>query len=118
LISEYSKFKKSSFKEFRKGLPEWTTLCEWVLASVVLGHVVWFGMHSSAGIPALRNGQYVIESRGQVLRMISESEYFSLRTALVRMFSSLIIYFYFMPTIYWWSKTKRASGRTTEDPSE
>lgn len=90
------------YKGFARGMPNWVAPCEWVLALVALAHFVWFGIHSGFGVPAIKEGQYVLEARGQVLKALSQAEYLTLRGSEVRMFAAMMISFYFVPMMYWW----------------
>jgi hypothetical protein len=103
-ILEYPNSRSPTFfyNEFAKGMPKWVAPCEWILALIALVQVIWFAMHSGLGVPALQDGQYVIESHGQVLKVISAAEYLALKEAGLRMFAAMLVSFYFVPMMYWW----------------
>jgi hypothetical protein len=102
-ILEYPNSRSPTFfyKEFANGMPKWVTPCEWILALIALMQIIWFALHSGLGVPAFQDGQYVIESRGQVLKVISEAEYLALKGAGLRMFAAMLVSLYFVPMMYW-----------------
>ena len=102
-ILEYPNSRSPTFfyKEFANGMPKWVTPCEWILALIALMQIIWFALHSGLGVPAFQDGQYVIESRGQVLKVISDAEYLALKGAGLRMFAAMLVSLYFVPMMYW-----------------
>jgi hypothetical protein len=109
-ILEYPNSRSPTFfyNEFARGMPKWVAPCEWILALVALAQVIWFALHSGLGVPAHQEAQYVIESHGHVLKVISEAEYLALEEAGLRMFAAMLVSFYFVPMMYW---SFRPSGR-------
>lgn len=103
-VLEYPESRAPSFfyQGFARGMPRWVSPCEWILALIALTQVIWFALQSGPGVPAVQDGQYVIESRGQILRVISEAEYLGLKEAALRMFSAMMVSFYYVPMAYWW----------------
>jgi hypothetical protein len=95
------------YSGFARGMPNWVAPCEKMLALIALAHFIWFGVHSGLGFPAIQDGQYVLESRSQVLRVLSQAEYFSLKEAWLRLLASMMISFYFVPMMYWWFRRSR-----------
>ncbi len=102
-ILEYPSSRSPTFfyKEFANGMPKWVAPCEWILALIALMQIFWFAFHSGLGVTAFQDGQYVIESRGQVLKVISEAEYLTLKGAGLRMFAAMLVSLYFVPMTYW-----------------
>jgi hypothetical protein len=103
-VLEYPRSRARSFlyQGFARGMPRWVAWCEWILALIALTQVIWFALHSGWGVPAVQEGQYVIESHGKILRVISEAEYLALKEAGLRMFSAMMVSFYYVPMAYWW----------------
>lgn len=108
---EYPRSKNPFFfyMGFARGMPGWVAPCEWLLALFALSQVVWFALHSGLGVPSFQDGQYVIESRGQVLKVISRAEYLALKEAGLRMIAAMMASFYFVPVMYWWFHGQGAS---------
>jgi hypothetical protein len=101
-ILEYPASRSYRLKAFKRQLPTWFAPSSNLLWLVVLGHFLWFAAHSGAGVPGTKDGQYVIITRGKVLKILSQTEYCELKGAETRMFLSLVISIYFVPMIYWW----------------
>jgi len=59
-------------------------------------------MHAGLGVPAIVDGQYVLDSRGRILKALTQAEYFTLKEGELRASASMMIYFYFVPMMYWW----------------
>ena len=91
-----------SLKGFARGMPNWVAPCYWILLLITIVHFVWFTMHSGGGVPAIQDGQYVLEARGQILRVLTQAEYVKLSAAGARLFATVMISCYFVPTMYWW----------------
>ena len=89
-------------KRIEQGMPRWFKSCSIFLMLLCVGHFVWFGVHSGMGVPEIMDGQYVIDARGHILKVLTRSEYLALKQAELRMFATLMITFYFMPMMYWW----------------
>jgi len=91
-----------SLKGFARGMPNWVAPCSWLFLLVAVAHFVWFAAHSGWGAPEILEGQYVLDARGHVLKVLTQQEYLKLRGAEARAVATLLIYFYFTPTTYWW----------------
>ena len=52
--------------------------------------------------PEIINGQYVLNNHGQIVRVLTRYEYLRLKGAELRLFASGWMFFYFVPTMYWW----------------
>jgi hypothetical protein len=98
------------FDGISKGLPKWAEPFGILLTLVVVAHFVWFGLHSGFGVPAIEDGQYVVESRSHILRTLSKTEYLALAGAELRMMASMVIAFYSVPTIYWWFRVQKIAN--------
>ena len=105
-ILEYPESKALTFfwKGFARGMPRWVVPCAGLLWLTAIAHFVWFASHSGWGSPAILEGQYVLDARGHVLRLLTKAEYFALEEAQLRAVASLMISCYFVPMMYWWSR--------------
>jgi hypothetical protein len=54
------------------------------------------------GVPAIVDGQYVLDNHGRILKVLTRTEYLTLTAAALRGFASFMISFYFAPVAYWW----------------
>jgi len=87
---------------FTRALPRAVRAVSWVLAAFFIAQLVLLFFVDGAGVAAILDGQYVIEARGTVLKVISEAEYFRAKAFELRFISSLWIYMFFAPGAYWW----------------
>ena len=71
-----------------------------VIAAVT--QAAWNFWRIKHGVPAVIDGQYVLESNGKVLQVISRSEYFSVLEGEVRAVAFGLLCLYFLPLVYWW----------------
>ncbi len=85
-----------------KGLPVWASLCNYLLVLTVVAHFVWYHSQGGSGVPAIMDGQYVLDSHGRILKVLTQAEYVTLKEALLRIFATLMSTCYFMPMMYWW----------------
>jgi len=69
---------------------------------VALAHFVWCVVHYGWGAPEIVDGQYVLDSRGRILKVLTQAEYLKLRAVGARAIATILIYFYFTPMMYWW----------------
>ncbi len=101
---EYPASRKPTFflKGFARGLPSWVAPCSGLLSLIGIAHLVWFAVHSGWGVPTILDGQYVLDTRGQILKVLTEAEYLTLKKAELRMFAAMMTALYFVPTMYWW----------------
>lgn len=90
------------WKKFARGMPTWVAPCGLGLSLVTVAHIAWFAFHSGMGTPAILDGQYVLDSRGHILKILTQSEYFALSGAFVRGGATLMASFYYVPMTYWW----------------
>ncbi len=113
-ILEYPASRAWSFfwKEFARGMPGWVAPCLRVLELSFVAHLVWFATQSGWGVPEILNGQYVLGTRGRVLKVLSQAEYLTLSEAELRAFSALLILFYFAHMTYWWFRRNTAESTT------
>lgn len=111
-ILEYPLSRAPSFcwKGFARGMPSWVAPCSWLLSVIAIAHLIWFAVHTGWGVPEIVNGQYVLDSRGRILEVLTQAEYSVLMEEELRAFTTMMIYFYFVTTMYWWFRQSRPVG--------
>jgi hypothetical protein len=90
------------WKQFSRGMPKWVLPTIKLLGLFFFFHFILFLVQTHAASPQIKDGQYVLNNHGQIVKALSELEYFRLKGAELRMFSAGWIFFYFVPTMYWW----------------
>lgn len=114
---EYSTVKARSFfwKGFSRGMPSWVIPTIKLLGVFFAIHFLLFLIQSHAASPQVVNGQYVLDNHGQIVKVLTQREYFRLKGAELRLFATAWMFFYFVPAAYWWFPRNRE--RLTSDAS-
>lgn len=114
-ILEYpqSRTVRFSLSGFARGMPRWVAPCSWSLSLIFVAHLVWCASQNGLGMPDIVNGQYVLSSRGRILKVLTQAEYTRLMEAVLRMFATLMTSFYFVTTTYWWFRKNRPNPDRT-----
>jgi hypothetical protein len=87
---------------FVRGMPGWVALCTKALLLNVIAHLLWSAALYGPGVPAIVDGQYVLDDHGRILKVLTQAEYFAHRGAALRMIATWMIYVYFLSMVYWW----------------
>lgn len=101
---EYSRVLERTFfwKGFARGMPKWVVPGIKLLGLFFVIHFVLFLMQSHASAPEIKNGQYVLDDHGRIVKTLTQSEYYTLKGAELRLFATGWMFFYFVPAAYWW----------------
>jgi len=102
--AEYSSVRQRTFfwKGFTQGMPKWIVPSIKLLSLFFAVHFVLFLTQSHASAPEIKDGKYVLSDHGRIVRALTQSEYFRLKGAELRLFATGWMFFYFVPTAYWW----------------
>jgi len=78
---EYSSIRQRSFfyKGFARGMPKWAVPSINLLGLFFAIHFVLFLVQSHAAVPEMRNGVYVLNDHGRIVRALTQAEYYALR---------------------------------------
>lgn len=93
---------QGGFRAQLVGFPSWFGTCYVVLFLVLLAHFVLSLLASSAGVPEIQDGSYVLVRHGVAAQTISRDRYFALRGNEARLFAMFSIAFNFFVSTYWW----------------
>ncbi len=91
-------------------MPKWVVPTIKLFGLFFLVHFIVFLVQSHAAAPAIQDGQYVLDNHGRVVKVLTASEYLSLKGAELRLFATGWMFFYFVPVVYWWFPRNRESG--------
>lgn len=100
----YPASKEQAFwsKGFSQGMPSWAAPCVYILWIIAVAHLMWFSVRSDFAGPTIVGGQYVLDLRGRIVKVLTEAEYLSLKRAELRSFAALIASCHVMPMLYGW----------------
>ena len=101
-VLERSSLRRFYWKGFARGMPSWVVPFVKLFWLIFLAHLFWFFVRSGAGVPIIKDGQYIISSRGRILKVLTKPEYLTLKAGELREFAALMIACYLMPMMYWW----------------
>lgn len=87
----------SFFKTVFKGTPSWLVIMSAAGFFYAMINFLLF-MQSQTGVPALKEGQYILHNHGQLIKTLSEAEYHHYKANEVRGFSGHWIAFYGLAT--------------------
>jgi hypothetical protein len=109
---DYSAVKDRTFfwEGFSKGMPKWVVPTIKLLGLFCVVHFVLFLVQSHAASPEITDGQYVLNNHGRIVKVLTQSEYISLKGSELRLFAMGWMFFYFVPTAYWWFPRNRQLG--------
>lgn len=106
---EYAAIKASVFfsTEFLRGKPRGVILgIRASFALFLIIFVLFLGLSHGAS-PQIRDGQFVLDNHGQIVRPLSQTEYVNLKEWELRMFASGWMCFYLTLAAYWWFPRNR-----------
>jgi|ERR1700722_106865 len=103
-VLEYPASRSPSFAwtGFARGLPSWVAPCAGLLALFCLAQFVWAASQWGLGVPEIQDGQYVLGAHSQILKVLTQPEYFRLKELELRLFAAITINLCFAPMMYWW----------------
>ncbi len=94
--------RKDFWNKFTRGMPSWVGPCIVFISLVVVAHFVWFFVQQGGGVPVIKDGQYLLDDHGRTLKVLTETEYLTLKEGYTRLRAVILIAGYFMPMFYWW----------------
>jgi hypothetical protein len=103
-VLEYPDSRLPSFawNGFARGMPNWVVPAFRLMSLIAVAHFLWYVVRYGAGTTSIVDGQYVLDLRGRILKVLTQTEYTTLRAAEVRALAALTMSFYFVPMAYWW----------------
>jgi hypothetical protein len=103
-VLERSSLKDRVFfwRRFARGMPRWVGIFVKLLWVIVLAHFVWFFIESHGGVPVIQDGQWILSNRGRIVKVLTQTEYLTLKADELRVFAIGMITYYLVPMMYWW----------------
>jgi hypothetical protein len=101
------------WNELTVGKPAWVAFWFYLLTVNVAGHFIWSIHENGNGVPAIVDGDYVLDSHGHILKELTAEEYPRLRSLELRSFAMLYLYLCFSHAVYWYY----AKNDSPQDPN-
>ena len=96
---------------FKRGKPSWALPLIQILGLFFFAHFVLFFLISHGASPKIVDGRFVLDSHGQIKKLLTEAEFHSLKGYELRIFATGWMSFYSTTAIYWWfSAMKKRSS--------
>ncbi len=104
LVLGRSSVKSRTFfwKGFARGMPRWVVSFVKLFWLIALAHFIWFFIKSHHAVPLIEDGQFILSSRGRIVKVLTEQEYLTLKSEELRVFAALMVACYLAPMMYWW----------------
>jgi hypothetical protein len=101
---EYSTIKRSRFlwDAIWRGVPKWGVRTIQTVGLIFVAHFVLFLVQSHAASPEIKDGNYVLNNHGQIVKELTEAQYRWLKGSELRLFATGWISFYLVLSLYWW----------------
>ena len=90
------------WKEFGAARPNWIIPAIKILGLFFFINFGVFLLAGHAASPEIKNGAYVLNNHGQIIRTLTQPEYLRLKGGELRLFASGWMFFYFVALTYWW----------------
>lgn len=109
---EYSAVKSRTFfwDVFAQGLPRWVVPSLKLLGLFFFLHFFIFLVQSHAASPEIKNGEFVLNNHGRIVKVLKESEFRWLKGSELRLFATGWMFFYFVPLMYWWFPRRQSAS--------
>lgn len=104
---ERSALRTFSWKGLARGLPKWAVNCIKLAWLITLAHMIWFFLESHHAVPIIKDGQFVLSSRGRIVKVLTQKQYVSFTAHDLSEFAMLMIACYLTPLMYWCSPRNR-----------
>jgi hypothetical protein len=95
------------WKEFGRGRPSWVIPTIKILALFFAINFGVFLLAAHAASPEIKDGEYVLNNHGEIIKILTRPEYLRLKGGELRLFASGWMFFYFVPLSYWWFSRPR-----------
>ena len=97
---------KPTFAQVRKLFPGWVVALGVLIFAYAIVNFVFFILAAQGGSPSIRDGKFVLQNHGRLIRELTASEYASFKANEIRGFSGHWLVFYFMPFAFFMFREK------------
>jgi hypothetical protein len=98
------------WKEFGAAKPDWIVPTIKLLGLIFAINFGVFLVASHAASPEIKDGAYVLNNHGQIIKMLTKMEFVRLKGGELRLFASGWVFFYFVVLAYWWFPRRPADS--------
>lgn len=99
-----------TWRQLHRDTPKWGSNCEIALGVLAVAHFLWLLKLTGGGATAIIDGQFVLDSHGQILRVLTESEYFAIRGLWLRCFAFGYGAMYVSIALYWFFRDNQKTA--------
>lgn len=77
---------------------------------IAVAHFVWLFIKWHGGVPVIKDGEFILSSRGRIVKVLTQQQYLMLKAEELTAFAALMIACYLEPMMYWWFPRKHQPG--------
>lgn len=110
LLSRKELGPKPTFTQLKGIFPSWVGAICAVICAYALVNFLLFMLATHGGSPSIRDGKFILQDHGRLIREITSGEYASFKANEVRGFSGHWLAFYFVPFAYFMFRKKSTSS--------
>jgi hypothetical protein len=97
---------KDFWSKIFAAMPRWARYTIKAFFAYAMINFALFYFLSKGGVPGVRDGKYVLQNHGEVIRELSENEYELQKAYVLRGFSGHWMVFYLLPAIVFWYRNE------------
>lgn len=105
---------RTYWRDSARVMPRWTRGTANAFWLIAMAHFVWL-FFNDPGVPTIQDGQFIISSHGRIVKVLTESEYWALKAADLRLLVSLIMAVCISTMMAWCFPTAKAQGSSRPD---
>ena len=102
-VIERSSVKSRAFfwKGFARATSRWAVFFVGLFWLIAVAHFIWFFIRGHHAVPVIKDGQFILSSRGRIVKALTHAEYLTLRADELRTLAALMVACYLAPLMYW-----------------
>jgi hypothetical protein len=102
---------RTYWRDSARAMPLWARATGKAFWLIAMAHFVWFFFSGYQGSPTIQpDGQFVINSHGRILKVLTESEYWTVKAAELRFLISLIMAVCISTMMAWWFPSAKSKA--------
>jgi len=90
------------WNELTRDKPLWVSVCYYLLIACYLGNLAWAAYTNGLGSPGIVDGRYIFQGHSHIIRELTSTEYFQLRSLWLRTSALFYLLIFFANAVYWY----------------